>query len=91
MRYAKSFNQCVIEYHATGKAMIAAIVTSFRKSFASNVTIELTFAPNTLRTPISFMRCVISNADSPNKPRQAMNIAMHANMVKMVPWRCSDS
>ena len=71
--------------------MIAAINTSFKKSFDNNVTMVLTFAPNTFRTPISFMRCVMANADKPNKPRHAMKIAMHANIVNMVPCLCSDS
>ncbi|MFD0793109.1 hypothetical protein ACFQZX_05735 [Mucilaginibacter litoreus] len=39
-------------YHATGKAIIAAIITSFRKSFESSVTIWRMLAPSTLRTPV---------------------------------------
>ena len=76
MRYAKSFSQLCIAYHAIGKARRDAITTSFKKSFDNNVTMPLMFAPNTFRTPISFMRCEIANAERPNNPRHAMKIAI---------------
>ena len=37
-----------------------------------------TDAPNTLRTPISFVRCAAVKVASPNKPRQEMKIARMA-------------
>jgi hypothetical protein len=71
--------------------MIAAITTSFKNSFESNVTIVVVSAPNTFLTPISFTRCEIANAESPNKPRHAIKIAIQANVVKIVSCLCSDS
>ena len=68
-------------YQATGKAITAAIKTNFKKSFDNSVTICGTLAPNTLRTPISLTLCVMVKADNPNKPKQAIKIAMHENIV----------
>ncbi len=58
--------------------MIAEMTTSIKKSFESSCTILLTLAPNTFLIPISFMRWVMANADSPNKPKQAIKIARQA-------------
>jgi hypothetical protein len=89
IRYAKSCNHLCMKYQATGKAIMAAISTSFKKSFERSVTIVLTSAPKTFLIPISFIRWVMANAERPNRPRQAMKIAMHAKMVKIFPCLCS--
>ena len=73
-----------------GQATIEASATSFRKSSDNNLTMLLVLAPSTFRIPISRMRWVMVNADNPNRPRQAMKMAMLAKMVKMVPCLCSD-
>src|SRR6476469_1383214 len=56
IRYAKSFNQLFIIYHAIGNATIAAIATNFKKSLTTSVTTLDTLAPSTFLMPISFTR-----------------------------------
>ena len=76
--------------HAIGEAISNAINTSFTKSFESSAAIPVVDAPSTLRTPISFLRCAMLNADSPNKPRQAIKIAIDVNALKIFDIRSSD-
>jgi hypothetical protein len=63
-----------------GKAIMAAIRTSFKKSFESILTIPVTEAPSTLRIPISFVFCSAVKVTRPNKPRQEINMARKANI-----------
>ena len=44
-----------------------------------------TLAPNTFRTPISFVRCAATNEANPNKPRQEMAIASIAKKLASLP------
>src|SRR5215212_3145222 len=55
-RYAKFCSHLSMAYHAMGQAIITARSTSFRKSFDNKATILPTLTPNSLRTPISFVR-----------------------------------
>src|SRR6185437_5026021 len=89
MRDANPPSHLFIAYKATGIARAAAINTNIKKSFDNSFTICGMLAPNTLRTPISLTRCDMVNADKPNKPKQAMNMAMQANMENRVPCCCS--
>ncbi len=57
-------------YHAIGEAIKKAMHTSFRKSLEMSATTPETLAPNTLRIPISLVRCSAVNVAKPNKPRQ---------------------
>ena len=75
VRYAKLCSHLFITSHARGEAIIAAITTSFKKSVESSATILVMLAPNTLRTPISFMRCSALNVANPNKPKQEIRMA----------------
>src|SRR5690349_16854017 len=83
MRYAKLFSHLFITHPDNGNAHTKAITISFRKSFDSSATIAASLAPSTLRIPISFVRVSAENVASPNKPRQAMSIAMHVNDITM--------
>jgi hypothetical protein len=74
MRYAKSCNHSFMKYHASGDAMINAIITSFKKSLDNKLMMFEIEAPNTFRIPISFVRFIAANAARPNNPRQARNI-----------------
>ena len=80
--YAKLCSHVFIAINDRGVAIIMAIHTSFTKSFEINAVIFATVAPNTLRMPISFVRCSAANAASPNKPRHDIAIAIIAN-IKM--------
>jgi hypothetical protein len=68
-----------MKYHANGEATKNEINTSFKKSFDNNDTIPGVLAPNTLRMPISLIRCSTLNVVNPNRPRQEIKIAI---MVK---------
>ena len=46
-------------------------------------------APNTLRTPISFVRCSATKDARPNKPRHEMKTANTAKKVERLPIRSS--
>src|SRR4029078_684475 len=46
-------------------------------------------APNTLRTPISFVRCSATKDDRPNNPRHEISIASMAKRVDKFPIRSS--
>ena len=87
--YAKSCNQVFIAYQAMGDAMTMAIRTSLRKSLESRITRLATDAPNTLRTPISFVLISAINMDRPSKPRHDIKIAIPANIPKSICWVCS--
>src|SRR5215203_5193095 len=78
-------------HHAIGEAITMAIMISFTKSFDNMAVMFLILAPNTFRIPISFVRCSAINAESANKPRQAMIIANTAKLVKMLPVRFTSS
>ncbi len=54
--YAKSCSHLFMKYQASGDAIMIAMTTSFKKSFDSKLRIFETVAPNTFRTPISFVR-----------------------------------
>src|ERR1700722_371915 len=83
--YAKFCNQLFITNHASGEAITNEMKMSLIKSFDKRKTILLTDAPSTLRTPISFVRCVVVNNESPSKPRHAMKMAKLANMPNTFP------
>ena len=76
VRYAKLCSQLCIAHHAIGDAIKMAIPTNFKKSFESNATMLVTLAPNTFRTPISFMRCSALKVANPNKPKQEIKMAI---------------
>ena len=59
------------------------------KSFDNNVTIFITEAPSTFRTPIPFVRCAVAKSDNPNNPRQAMKIANPEKILNAFPKNCS--
>src|ERR1700749_2405131 len=66
-------------YQAMGVAIINDMITNLRKSIDSKLTIPETLAPNTLRMPISLLRCSALKAARPKRPKQEMIIAI---MVK---------
>src|SRR5678815_2626850 len=88
-RYAKLCNQRLTKYHATGEAMKNEIITSFKKSFDKSDTMPAVLAPNTLRMPISLIRCSTLNVVRPNKPRQEMKMAMMVKYRMMEARRSS--
>ncbi len=90
IRYAKSANHVCMAYHAIGKAISDAMITSFRKSFDKSITIVPTLAPNTLRMPISLMRCVMAKEESPSNPKQAISMAIQEKIVNRLLCFCSD-
>jgi hypothetical protein len=65
-----------------GVAMANAIRMGLIKSFVSKTTIDDMLAPEILRIPISFVRCVVTKDASPNNPRQAIIMARKANNPK---------
>jgi len=71
--------------------MIFAITISFAVSLKSIITISLTVAPKTFRTPISFVLFSALNEARPNNPKQAMNIARKLNAELSFPVFCSDA
>src|SRR4051812_4812949 len=73
--YAKPSSQSLIKYQATGDAIKKEITTNIRKSFDSSVTIPALLAPNTLRMPISLVRCSTVKVVNPNKPRHEIKMA----------------
>ncbi len=72
-------------YQAIGEAMTMAISTSFRKSLESSVTMLATLAPNTLRTPISLVRCSAVKVARPKRPRQEIRMAIPEKMLNSRP------
>ena len=50
------------------------IATNRRNSFDSNTTMPASPAPNTFRTPISFVRLWVAKVANPNSPRQEITI-----------------
>ena len=91
MRDAKSSSHLCIKNHDTGRATTAEKITSFMKYLDHSTTICGTLAPNTFLTPISLTRCDMVNADNPNKPKHAINIARQENMVNSLLSCCSAS
>src|ERR1051326_2589750 len=89
VRYAKSSNHLFIAHHAIGAAMTNAINTSCKKSFDRSDTICETDAPNTLRTPISLVRCVVVKITSPSNPKQLMKIARAVLQLSKLDVSCS--
>ena len=87
--YAKSFNHSCMAHQVTGTEIINAMPTSNKNSFDTSNNTCCTEAPNTFRIPISFVRCSITNAESPNKPRLAIMIAKMANAENICCVRCS--
>jgi hypothetical protein len=77
-------NQFMEKKYATGAAKIIPYKTSLKKSPDISNSISVTDAPFTLRIPISFVRWIIMNQESPNKPKQAITIARMANKPNMV-------
>ena len=73
-------NSSAIYGHFRNKAdlLVEAINTSTIKSLDNMPTMPGTEAPNTLRIPISLVRCSAVKVTSPNKPRQEMNMAKKA-------------
>ena len=48
-------------------------------------------APNTLRTPISLVRCSATNEANPNKPKQLIRIANKVNTRAKLATRSSEA
>ena len=76
--YAKPSNQFCISNHAIGVAMTIAMNTKRIKSLDNKPTIPVMLEPNTLRTPISFLRWSAVKADKPNNPKQEITMASNA-------------
>ena len=89
MRKAKSCSHLLPAHHASGTAISIAIPTNCKKFFATSKVMLLMFAPSTLLMPISFVRCTVVKAASPNKPRQASIIARPAATENKADVRCS--
>ena len=70
-------------HHVTGNAIIIAMHTTNRKSFAIRKVIVTVFAPRTLRMPISLVRFSADNTDNPNKPMHEIKMVRMAlnNMI----------
>src|ERR1700722_2209183 len=83
--YANPSSQLCITHHARGEAIRNDMTISLIKSFDNKKTIFGMDAPNTLRTPISFVLCAVVNKDNPSKPRQAMKIAKPAKRANIFP------
>ena len=69
--------------------MALAISTGIENCQSSRKITSRVRAPNTLRMPISLVRRPAVKAASPNRPRQAMKMAMATKMPKIAPWRSS--
>ena len=67
------------------------IITSNANSFESIRHKLYVDAPNTLRTPISFLRCSATNDASPNNPRHEINMASMVKNVARLPTRSSSA
>ena len=89
MRYAKSCNHLFMVNHAIGTAITVATATNFAKLFANKIVTDVTEAPNTLRMPISFVRCAVANITKPNKPRHAIINASTVNASDNCSCFCS--
>ena len=66
-------------------------MTSTTKSLESIRHKLSTDAPNTLRIPISFVRCSAKQEANQNKPKQLMNMARVAKKPANVPMRSSEA
>lgn len=74
--YTKPSSHFCIINQAIGEAITVDKSTSFKKSADSIATIRVTDAPNTLRIPISLIRCIVAKETNPKRPKQAIKIAM---------------
>ncbi len=90
IRYAKSWSQLCIKYHARGDAINSAIAISFTKSFDNKLMILVTDAPNTFLIPISLVRFTAARVAKPNKPRHARKIEIPPAHPTIALHRCSD-
>src|SRR5690349_10719426 len=71
IRFPKSCSQALAAHQATGEAAKIAITISTTKSLATSEAICKVDAPNTLRIPISLVRCLAEYTLKPNNPMQA--------------------
>ena len=78
-----------MKYQETGVTMAIEMITSATKSFDNIFHSEKIEAPNTFRTPISFVRCSATKDASPNRPRQLIKMARMAKKAESLPVRVS--
>src|SRR5678815_4439985 len=78
--YAYCCSQLFIAYQARGNAIKNASRIGFKKFADNNFIMLADEAPNTLRTPISLVRCSAVNVANPNNPRQEIKMARNAKM-----------
>jgi len=69
--------------------MINAMPIKIINSLDNKATTWLTDAPNTLRTPISFLRCSEVKADKPNNPKAATKMEIPTKPVRRLLSICS--
>jgi len=62
-------------YQAIGQAIRLESKTHLVNSLENRKMMLETEAPNTLRIPISLVRCSVENEAKPNKPNEAITIA----------------
>lgn len=72
-----------------GVAIAIAINTGFVNVEDSRYTTWKIDAPNTLRTPISFVLCSARKAERPYKPRLEIKIPSAAKTLNKFPGGCS--
>ena len=84
IRKGKSASQPSMYNQANGMAIIEETrirTVKLRNNRPNKVVIE---APKTFLIPISFLRCSVTYAAKPNKPKQAILMASPANTEKIV-------
>jgi penicillin V acylase-like amidase (Ntn superfamily) len=67
------------------------MTTNFKKSLESIFHTLNTVAPNTFRTPISFVRCSATKEVNPKSPKQLIKIAKAVKIPDKVPIRYSEA
>ncbi len=83
--YVKFVNHLLSTITDTGVAIIKDITTHFMKSEFSLTKISETIAPNTFRTPISFVCWFIVNNINPNRPSKDIDIERIAKIKVSLP------
>ena len=92
MKEQKYINPLIIKLSKeTGIPITKEISKSTIYAFPNKNSISIILAPNTLRTPISFVRCSAEKALNPSNPKQEIKIASIANKADNFSTRCSSS
>src|ERR1700748_3756445 len=89
VRKTNWLNHLSRKYQAIGVAITHDKITSNKKSFVRCAHRLMVEAPNTFRTPISFVRCCATYEANPNNPKQDIKMAKTVKKNARRPMRSS--